>query len=117
MRPDIGRFLEGRLLSTVQLLKAIYDIGTGEGDDVSVWIDGRELVFGKGEPSTGRGFLRAIPQETSVILAFPRGHELLDPLKRAKGPRGSETRMFIRHASELDPYVRRMIDAAYHLES
>jgi hypothetical protein len=116
MRSDIGRFFEGRLLETIKLLQTIYDAGCGAGHDVSAWIDGRELVFSKGEAGKGRGFLRVTPNETSATVCFPRGHELLDPLKRAKGPRGSETRMMVFHPSEIDAYVRRMIDAAYHLE-
>jgi hypothetical protein len=115
MRTDIGRFLEGRLLPTINLIKTIYDTGLGAGKDVTAWIDGRELVFSKGEDK-GRGFMRAIPLETSVTLCFPRGHELLDPKKRAKGARGSETRVLIRDQMDLDLYIRRMIDAAYSVE-
>jgi hypothetical protein len=116
MRTDIGRFFEGRLLDTIKLLQTIYDVGCGAGRDVNAWVDGRELVFSRGEESKGRGFLRVTPGETNATICFPRGHELLDPLKRAKGPRGSETRMTIMHPSELDSYVRRMIDAAYELD-
>lgn len=116
MRTDLGRFFEGRLLETIKLLKAIHDVATGAGPDVSVWIDGRQMVFGRGEPRTGRGFLRVMPGETNAIVSFPRGHQLHDPGKRAKGPSGSETRMTLGHLGDLDPYVRRMIDAAYALE-
>lgn len=116
MRWDLGKFFEGRLLATIQILKTIYDVATGTGEDVAVWVEGRELVFGKGEPKSGRGFLRAIPGEASVTIAFPRGHQILDPLKRARGPAGSQTQMILRHPSDLDVYVRRMIDAAYQLE-
>lgn len=116
MRTDIGRFFEGRILATVNILKTIYDVGSGEGADVVVWIEGRQMVFGRGEPNTGRGFLRVTPGETNIILAFPRGHEVMDPKKRATGPRGSETKMVINHPSEIDPYVRRMIDAAYAID-
>lgn len=116
MRPDIGRYLEGRLLSTINLIKLIYDTGLGAGRDVEVWIDGRELVFSKGEGGKGRGFMRVIPFETSLNLCFPRGHELLDPKKRAKGAKGSETRVLIRDQADLDLYIRRMIDSAYSIE-
>jgi hypothetical protein len=116
MREDIGRFLEGRLLPTINLIKTIYDVGLGAGKDVEAWLDGRELVFSKGHGGHNRGFLRLTPMETAVTIAFPRGHELLDPKKRAKGARGSETRMLIRDQADLDLYVRRMIDAAYSIE-
>src|SRR5687768_3469309 len=116
MRTDIGRFFEGRLLSTIKLLQVIYDLASGAGPDVSAWIEGRELVFGKGDERAGTIFLRVTPQETAAILSFPRGHELFDPLKRAKGPPHSQTRLVVTHPSEIDLYVRRMIDAAYNLE-
>jgi hypothetical protein len=116
MRPDVGRFLEGRLLETINLIKTIYDTALGAGPDVEAWIDGRELVFSKGQAGHGRGFLRAIPHETAVTIAFPRGHELLDPKKRARGAKGSETRMLIRDQADFDLYVRRMLDAAYSIE-
>lgn len=116
MRTDIGRFLEGRLLPTINLIKAIYDTALGAGHDVEARIDGRELMFAKGDAQGGRGFMRLTPHETSVTIAFPRGHELLDPKKRARGARGSETRVLLRDQADLDLYIRRMIDAAYSLE-
>ncbi len=116
MRADIGRFLEGRLLETINVMKAVYDAGTGAGKDVNVWIDGRELVFGKSAEEAGRGFLRLIPGEVSVVIAFPKGSEILDPKKRARGYPGSQTKMTLSHPSDLDTYVRRMIDVAYALD-
>lgn len=116
MRPDIGRFLEGRLLDTIQLIKTVYDVGSGAGHDVTVWFDGREMVFGKGPDESGRGFLRLIAGEVSVVIAFPRGGELFDPQKRARGYAGSQTSMTIGHIGDLDSYVRRMIAGAYTLE-
>ena len=116
MRPDLGRFFEGRLLETVNLMKTVYDAATGTGKDVSVWIDGRELVFGKGDDQTTRGFLRMIPLEATVVVAFPKGNQILDPQKRARGYPGSQTKMTLAHASDVDVYVRRMIEAAYALE-
>ena len=116
MRPDIGRYLEGRFFDTVQLVKTVYDIGLGQGDDVSVWIEGNELVFGRRDPGSGSGFLRLLPQEVSITLSFPRGHEISDPQKRARGAAGSRTRLTIRMSAEIDVYTRRMIDAAYALD-
>lgn len=116
MESELGRFFAGRLYETTMLLKAIYDVGSGAGRDVTTWIDGRELVFGRGSPRTGRGFLRVVPGEVTVVLAFPRGQELFDPKKRAKGPRGSQTSLTVGHVGELDPYLRRMIEGAYVLD-
>ena len=98
------------------MLKAVYDTSLGQGKDVKVWVDGRELVFGTKEPRVGQGFLRLLPLETSVTISFPRGHDIPDPQKRAKGPRGSRTRLTIRTTADLDFYVRRMFDAAYALD-
>ena len=117
MRPDIGRYLEGRMLEQIQLIKTIYDAATGAGSDVNVWIDGRELVFGKGEAAAGPGFMRVIPGEVMVTIAFPRGHEIPDPKKQFKGPRHSRTTRAVSHYSEVNVYVRRMIDASYAIES
>ncbi len=116
MESEIGRYLEGRLHETQQLLRTIYDLGLGQGKDACAWIDGREMAFGRGEPRRNRGFLRVIPGEVAVVLAFPRGHELFDPKKKTKGPRGSQTSMSITHATQLDLYVRRLIDAAYAMD-
>lgn len=116
MEPEVGRYLEGRFLETQQLLRVLYDLAHGQGRDVSVWIDGREMVFGRGEPRRNRGFLRVIPSEVSVVLAFPRGHELFDPKKKTKGPVGSQTSTTITHSTQLDAYVRRLVDQAYNLD-
>lgn len=117
MRSDIGRFLEGRILETVNLIKAVYDIASGEGPEVSAWVHGRELVFGKGEEGQGSGFVRVLPADTMITLTFPRGSELFDPAKRLKGmPPTASRRLNIRATIELDMYVRRLIDAAYALE-
>lgn len=117
MRPDLGRYFEGRELSQTNLLSVIYDFCNGQGADVAVWIDGRELVFGRGEPKVGQGFLRVLPQEIWVLIGFPRGHQLFDPKKRAKGPPRSQTRVLIRDPADFDLYVRRMVEQAYGLES
>ncbi len=115
MEPTVGRYLEGRMLETVNLIKTVYDIGLGQGKDVNVWIDGLELVFGRKEPGEGGGFLRILPHEVNITLAFPRGHEIPDPQKRTKGVHGSRKSMLVRHIGDLDPYTRRMVDAAYAL--
>ena len=113
MESEVGRYLEGRLLESQQLLRAIYDMALGQGRDACVWIDGRELVFGRGEPRRNRGFLRVIPGEVAAVLAFPAGHRIMDPKKRAKGPVGSQTSLSLTHASQLDAYLRRMVESAY----
>lgn len=115
MRPDVGRYLEGRLFETVNLIKAIYDLALGEGKDVVAAVDGRELVFYRGEAS-GAGFLRILPAETSITAAFPRGARLFDPGKRLKGVPGSRLRIMLRSQQDIDPYVRRLIDNAYAIE-
>ncbi len=117
MREDIGRFFEGHILETVNLIKSVYDIATGQGADVSVWVHGRELVFARGEPGSGPGFVRVLPADTMITVAFPRGMYIFDPKKRMKGVPGSRTRVVIRATMELDSYVRRLIEAAYALES
>lgn len=116
MESELGRYFEGRLLDTQRLLRTLYDLGLGLGSDTQVWIDGREMVFGRGEPRSGRGFMRIIPSEVMVVLAFPRGDGITDPKGLAKGPRGGQRSMTITHASQLDPYVRRMIGSAYDLD-
>ena len=115
MRGEIGRFFEGYLHETLQLMKTVYDAGLGAGPDVLVWIDGREMVFGRWEEG-GRGFLRMIPAEVSVRIAFPKGEQVFDPQGRTKGYPGSQTSMTLFLPSDVDVYVRRMIDAAYQLE-
>jgi len=113
MESEIGRYFEGRFLETQQLLRAIYDMCFGLGRDVCVWIDGREMVFGRGEVRRNRGFLRVIPSEVVVMLGFPRGAELFDPKKLTKGPIGSQTSVSITHSTQLDAYLRRLVDQAY----
>ena len=116
VRADIGRFLENRGLEQQKLLKMIYDLGLGCGEDVSIWVHGIEMVIGKGEAEDNRGFLRVFPLEAGVLLSFPRGPELRDPRGRAQGPLGSQTSIEIGHAGEIDLYIRRMIHEAYALE-
>lgn len=116
MESEIGRYFEGRLLDTQRVLRALYDLGLGQGSDTQVWIDGRELVFGKGEVGQGRGYMRLIPAEAVVTIAFPKGYALLDPQRRTHGAPGSQTVLVVGHASDLDPYVRRLVAAAYALE-
>ena len=41
------------------------------------------------------------------------GHRIMDPKKKAKGPAGSQTSLSITHASQLDAYLRRMVESAY----
>ena len=117
MRPDIGRYLEGRMLETIQLIKTAYDLATGQGKDVAAWIDGVELVFGRKGEGEGSGFVRVHPSEVTITLSFPRGTEIPDPQNRARGVPGSRTKMLIRHAGDLDVYVRRMIDTAYAIDN
>ncbi|MCB9653500.1 MAG: hypothetical protein H6729_05110 [Deltaproteobacteria bacterium] len=100
----------------VSLVNVLRDLVSGLGSDTSEAIEGRALVFGRGD-ATGRGFLRATPLETGVMLSFPAGHLVFDPEKRAKGLRGAETRLSLATTHDLDPYVRRMISAAYALEA
>lgn len=115
MNPEIGRYLEGRLLPTINLIKSVYDYAVGQGPDVVASVQGRELCFFRGEPS-GAGFLRVLPAELWLTLAFPRGEEIPDPLKRLKGPRGARKQALVRDSTELDYYMRRVIDAAYAQE-
>lgn len=103
------------MLDTTLLIKAVVDLGTGQGQDVTPWIDGRELVFVRGKDGQGPGFLRVLPQPNAVVLSFPRGSEIPDPLKRMKGVPSSRTRVTVRAISELDPYLRRVVAAAYSL--
>jgi hypothetical protein len=117
VRTDIGRFYEGRLFETVNLIKNALEVATGVGYDVEVWIHGRELVFGRGEAEQGVGFLRILPGEASITLSFPRGGEVFDPQKRMKGVPGSRTRLVVRNAGDIDSYARRLIEAAYELDS
>ena len=116
VRPEIGRYFSDLLLETQKTLKALYELGKGEGSDVAEWIDGRELVLGRGEPNEGRGFIRLLPLEPIVVLAFPKGSQLLDPKKKLKGPAGSQLSMSLTSPYEVDSYVRRLVDTAYSLE-
>ncbi len=116
MNTEIGRFLEGRLLSTIKLIQVLYDLGLGAGFDTCAWVEGKELVIGRGLEHQSKGFLRILPQETTVLIGFPKGHQLFDPAKRGKGPPGSQTRILIRDPADVDLYVRRLVDEAYSLE-
>jgi hypothetical protein len=116
MQSEIGRYFEGRLLETQKLLKSTYDVALGNGSDVVVWIDGRELVFGRGEPKTGRGFLRVVPGEARIVLSFPKGYRINDPSKRLKGPKNATASTTLGYVGELDMYLRRIITDAYLLE-
>lgn len=115
MEPKLGRFFEGRHHETKMLLKVVLDLSLGLGPDVRAGVDGREMVFRCRD--TGRGFMRVIPQETRLLLGFPRGQELFDPLSRAKGPVGLQKTVVVGHARDVDGYLRRMIREAYDLEA
>ena len=117
VQADIGRFLEGRRLESQQLIRVIYDTCSGQGPNVVVWIDGKELVFGTKEVNEGMAFVRIMPFDLSSILAFPRGHEIPDPQKKTSGVINSRTTMTLHYASDVDAYVRRMIAAAYALDA
>ncbi len=116
VEPALGRFFEGRLLGTTRLLKQLYDLALGQGRDVQAGLEGQELVFGRGAPRQGRGFLRLLPGDAHVVLAFPRAPELLDPQRRLRGPRGSQAQLVLTVAGGLDPYVRRLVESAHALE-
>jgi hypothetical protein len=113
MREDVGRFFEGRLHETTMLLKAAYDIAVATGPDVADWVHGRELVFSRSEPGESRGFLRILPLDVLLQLAFPKGKELFDPQKRLRGVPGSQLRLTVRGMGDLDPYARRLVEEAY----
>ncbi|MBK6686954.1 MAG: hypothetical protein IPG45_20975 [Deltaproteobacteria bacterium] len=117
MESEIGRYFEGRLLETQKMMRATYDLAMGTAKDVVVWIDGRELVFGKGQPRQGRGFLRLIPGEVRIVLAFPNAPALFDPKKVLKGPKGSQASVSIGYVAELDTYLRRLVEQASSLDS
>ncbi len=110
---ELGRYLEGRRLDMQKLLRALYDVGCGQGSDVSVRVDGRELVFARDASSGSRGFVRLIPGEERVVIAFPRGNALFDPARRLKGPTGAQQSLSIGHVFEIDAYLRRLIETAY----
>jgi hypothetical protein len=115
MKEDIGRFLDPWILETQMLIKTVFDLATGEGHDVEAVVEGRELAFRRKDKKTA-GFLRVLPQATSVSLAFPAGGRLFDPGKRLKGVPGSRLRVVLRTTQDLDPYVRRLIDEAYRID-
>ncbi|MEL7368765.1 MAG: hypothetical protein AAFN74_07630 [Myxococcota bacterium] len=114
MNSELGRYFEGRMLETQKLLRALYDVGTSPGGDVDVWVDGRELVFGRGSRA-GRGFMRLIPAEIRVVVGFPRGFDLFDPARRLKGPAMSQKSLTLGQVFEIDPYVRRLVEEAYRI--
>ena len=113
MRSDVGRYFEGRLLETIRLLRALYDVATGVGAEVEVGVEGRELVFRCASREGGRGFLRVTAKETSALVVFPDGRDLLDPERRLRGAYGRGRTLVVSSASEVDTYVRRLIEAAY----
>lgn len=115
VNPEIGRFLEGHHLDTIKLLKVLYDIGTGMGPDAVAYVEGRELVVTRGKKGRGRGFIRVIPSGASVILAFPDPDRLFDPQNRLKGPSRSQRTVTFGYPAEIDPYIRRLIEFAYHM--
>jgi hypothetical protein len=116
MREDIGRFIEGYLLETTNLIITVYDCALGTGPDAQVFIEGRELVFSRAERGEGPGFLRLLPAEASLTLSFPRGQSLYDPRKRMRGVPNSRTRLTVRGMGDLDAYARRLIEEAYSLD-
>lgn len=112
MRADLGRYFESHGMEIQRLLKALYDMGLGQGKDVVFFLEGRELVLARGEPK-GYGFVRFLPEETGVTISFPSGAQLFDPAKRMRGFPGSRTRVTLRSLLDMDPYVRRLVDQAY----
>lgn len=114
MRADLGRYFDAHGFETQRLLKALYDMALGEGKDVVGFLEGRELVMARGE-AKGYGFVRFLPEETTVTLSFPMGGQLFDPAKRMRGVPNSRTRLTLRTLLDLDPYVRRLMDQAYGL--
>ena len=117
MQSDIGRFLQELHLDTQKTIRVVYDACFGQGADVSIWIEGKELVFGNKGENTGMGFIRVRPLNMTVILSFPRGHEIPDPQKKMSGVINSAMRMTLHWPSDVNTYVRRLIDVAYALES
>ena len=115
MNSELGRYFEGRSLDTQKLLRALYDVGTSPGPSVDVVIDGRELVFARPDGGGGRGFMRLIPADMRVVVVFPRGPELFDPMGRLKGSKHSQMSLTLGHVFEIDAYVRRLIEEAYRL--
>ncbi len=111
---ELGPFFEGRHLDVQKLLRALYDVGHSPGPGVKAWVDGRELVFSRAEG--GRGFMRLIPLEAQVLVAFPRGGDLFDPLARLRGPPQAQKSVTLGHYSDIDPYLRRIVEQAYHLD-
>ncbi len=116
MESELGRNFQDRLLDQQKLLRALYDLAYGCGADVSCWVQGRELVFGRGEKESGRGFVRLIPLDVMVMCAFPRGDRLFDPTNRLQGPQVGQRSLTLMHHHEIDPHVRRILHAAYAAE-
>lgn len=116
MEWEVGAYLQDLLHDQQQLIRALYDLAHGMGSDVSVHVEGRELVFRRDSGASVRGFLRLVADPLGVRVSFPRGSELFDPRGRGKGPPGSEKWLLMAHYSELDGYFRRMADQAYTLE-
>ncbi len=112
VRDDLGRFFDGRNFETQKLMKVVYDLALGLGKDVSTFLEGRELGFTRGTAKFP-GFLRMLPEETSVTLYFPQGPRLLDPKKKLRGYPSSTARLVLYSTLDLDPYTRRLVDQAY----
>lgn len=112
---ELGRYFEGWDLETQKLLRTLYDVGTSPGVDVQVWIDGRELVFGRSGPGS-RGFMRLAPSELRIMVAFPRADLLFDPMRRLRGAATTQRSLSVGHVFEVDPYVRRLVESAYGAE-
>lgn len=114
MEAELGRFFEAHGYETKMLLRTVLDLAEGQGAEVVTSVEGRELVFRRGEG--GRGFLRVLPQAVGLVLGFPRGGELFDPKSFLKGPSGFQKSVRILDAADLDPYLRRMLGEAYGLD-
>ena len=71
MQSDIGRFLESHRLEMQQLIRVVYDACCGQGSNVVVTIQGKELVFSTQEDGEDFGFVRLMPFGNSAILSFP----------------------------------------------
>ena len=114
MQGELGRFFEGRLREVTDMMLVLHDYCVGQGKEVKVTLEGTEMVFRTKDD--GFGFLRVLPMEVTVMVSFPRGHEIPDPKERTKGPVNSRKKMIARTTADIDLYIRRMIDAAYAIE-
>ncbi len=114
MESAVGRWLEGHIFPTQRLLRTLIDLGSGAAPSARAELEGRELVFRCSD--RGRGFLRVIPQVSGALLAFPRGGELFDPKGQLRGPAGLQRMVAVKDQSDLDPYLRRLIDEAARLD-